>query len=132
MKDRHLLLGAIVFAFSVSAAHAQFAGEYADRNFLNGRAVFQMSLEQSGNTVSVWFSAGNNDGHGCSVDAQGTGKVTGNGAIEFTFRDSSSNLGSGTITRVGDSLAVAVKVTRAADARCLEFYRQNIRLKRAK
>jgi hypothetical protein len=131
MKDRHLLLAAIVFAFSITAAHAQFAGEYADRNFLNGRAVFQMSLDQSGNNVSVWFSTGYNDGHGCSLDAQGTGKVS-KGALEFTFQDSSRNVGSGTIMRVGDSLAVSMKVTRAADARCLEFYRQNIRLKRAK
>jgi hypothetical protein len=118
---------------SVTAAEApSFAGEYADRNFMNGRAVFQMSLEQSGNSVSVWLSAGYNDGHGCSVDAQGIGKVTGKGALEFTFRDSSSNAGGGTITRAGDALAVSIRVTRAADARCLEFYRQSIRLKKTK
>jgi hypothetical protein len=124
------LVAVLGTAFAAEAPN--FAGEYADRNFLNGRAVFQMSLEQSGNTISVWFSTGYNDGHGCSVDAQGTGKVSGKGAIEFTFRDSSSNMGSGTISRAGDSLAVSMKVTRAADTRCGEFYHQNIRLKRAK
>jgi hypothetical protein len=118
--------------FAIAAQPPNFAGEYADRNFLNGRAVFQMSLEQSGSSVSVWFSAGYNDGHGCSVDARGTGKLTGKGAVEFTFRDSSSNAGSGTISRGGDTLAVSLTVSRSADARCLEFYRQNIRLKRTK
>jgi hypothetical protein len=132
MKDRHLLLGAVALAFTIVSARGQnFAGEYADRNFLNGRAVFQMSLEQSGNAVSVWFSTGYNDGHGCSVDAQGTGKVT-NGAVEFTFQDSSRNSGSGTVTKAGDQVAVSIKVTRAADARCLEFYKQGIRLKKTK
>jgi hypothetical protein len=133
MKDRHLLLVAVAIAFTIVSVRGQnFAGEYADRNFLNGRAVFQMSLEQSGKAVSVWFSTGYNDGHGCSVDAQGTGKLTGKGAVEFTFQDSSRNTGSGTVTKAGDQVAVSIKVTRAADARCLEFYRQNIRLKRAK
>ncbi|HEY6111842.1 MAG TPA: hypothetical protein VIV62_04955 [Chthoniobacterales bacterium] len=133
MKDRHLLLVAVAIAFTIVSARGQnFTGEYADRNFLNGRAVFQMSLQQSGNAVSVWFSTGYNDGHGCSVDAQGTGKLSGKGAVEFTFQDSSRNAGSGTIMRSADGIAVSVRVTRAADARCLEFYRQAIRLKRAK
>jgi hypothetical protein len=91
-----------------------------------------MSLEQSGNMVSVWFSTGYNDGHGCSVEAQGTGKLTAKGAVEFTFTDSSRNAGSGTITKLGDQLAISIKVTRAAEARCLEFYKPNIRLKKAK
>ena len=57
-----VLLGGLT-AVAISADAQNFAGEYADRNFLNGQATFQMSLEQSGNTVSVWFSAGYNDGH---------------------------------------------------------------------
>ena len=121
----------VLIASAIAAEAPSFAGEYADRNFLNGRAVFQMSLEQSGTNLSVWLSTGYNDGHGCSVDAQGTGKTTGKGA-EFTFRDSSNNSGTGTITRVGEDVAVAIKLSRVADARCQEFYRQAIRLKRAK
>src|SRR5438128_2695762 len=122
----------IVIASAIAAQPTNFAGEYVDRNFLNGRAVFQMSLEQSGNALSVWFSAGYNDGHGCSVDAQGTGKTAGKGAVEFTFRDSSNNSGTGTLTRAGEDLAVALKLTHVGDARCQELYRQNIRLKRTK
>ena len=89
-----------------------------------------MSLEQSGNTVSVWFSAGYNDGHSIQPVADGSGKVTGKGTVEFTFKDSSHNAGTGTITRAGDDIIVSLKTTRVADSRCLEIYRQNMRLKR--
>ena len=130
MKDRHLLLGAIVLAFSISAARAQFAGEYADRNFLSGQAAFQMSLEQTGNAVSVWFSAGYNDGHGIQPVADGTGRASPKGTVEFTFKDSSHNAGTGTITRAGDDIVVSLNTIRVADSRCLELYRQNMRLKR--
>jgi hypothetical protein len=130
MRDRHLLLGAIVLAFSISAARAQFAGEYADRNFLGGQAAFQMSLEQTGNAVSVWFSAGYNDGHSIQPVADGTGRASPKGTVEFTFTDSSHNAGTGAITRAGDDIIVSLKTTRVADSRCLELYRQNMRLKR--
>ena len=107
-----------------------FAGEYADRKFLNGQAVFQMSLEQSGGIVSVWFSAGKNDGSGAAPEAQGTGKVSGKGVLEFKFEDSFNNAGTGTITRSGDGVTVSLKTTRVAEPRCLDFYQQTMHLKR--
>jgi hypothetical protein len=91
-----------------------------------------MSLEQSGNAVSVWFSAGYNDGHGIQPVADGSGRISGKGTVEFTFNDSSHNVGTGTITRAGDDIIVSLKTTRVADPRCLELYRQNMRLKRVK
>ena len=91
-----------------------------------------MSLEQSGNAVSVWFSAGYNDGHGIQPVADGRGRISGKGTVEFTFNDSSHNAGTGTITRVGDDIIVSLKATRVADPGCLELYRQNMRLKRVK
>ena len=126
--------GVSLLFFSVATlvvAQAQnFTGEYADRNFLGGQAAFQMSLEQGGNAVSVWFSAGYSDGHSIQPVADGHGKVSGKGTVEFTFSDSSHNAGSGTITRAGDDIIVSLKTTRVADQRCLELYKQNIRLKR--
>ena len=89
-----------------------------------------MSLEQSGNTVSIWFSAGYNDGHSIQPVADGSGKITGKGTVEFTFKDSSNNAGTGTITRAGDDIIVSIKTTRVADSRCVELYRQNMRLKK--
>jgi hypothetical protein len=133
MKDRQLLLSAIAFALSSTAAEApNFAGEYADKKFLKGQAVFQMSLEQSGNTVSVWFSAGYTDGHGAGPDADGSGKVTPKGTVEFKFEDSFKNAGTGTISRAGDDVIVSIKATRVADPRCLVFYKQSMRLPRVK
>lgn len=113
---------------AIAAEAPNFAGEYADRKFLNGQAVFQLSLEQSGSTVSVWFSAGYNDGRGTAPEAEGTGKVTSKGTVEFTFKDSDGNAGSGTIVRAGNDVVISIKATRVADSRCLQFYRQNMRL----
>jgi len=89
-----------------------------------------MSLEQSGSAVTVWFSAGYNDGHSIQPIADGSGKANSKGIVEFTFKDSSHNAGTGTITRAGDDIVVSLKTARVADARCLELYRQNMRLKR--
>ena len=120
----------IVIASAIAAQPTNFAGEYVDRNFLNGQATFQMSLEQSGNALSVWFSAGYNDGHGIQPVADGNGKITSKGTVELTFTDSARNAGTGTITRAGDDIIVSLKTTRVADSRCVELYRQNMRLKK--
>jgi hypothetical protein len=135
MKQRALALlivSALSAATALSAGTPNFAGEYADKNFLNGQAVFQMSLEQSGNTVSVWFSPGYKDGHGAAPEADGTGKVNGKGIVEFKFEDSFNNAGTGTIVRAGGDIVVSLKPIRVVDSRCLVFYGDNIRLKRVK
>jgi hypothetical protein len=131
MKCERSAVATIILLFLVAGVQAEnFSGEYADRKFLNGQAVFQMSIEQGGNAVSVWFSAGYNDGHGAAPDATGSGRVNGKGGVDFKFEDSFKNAGTGTIMRSGDDVIVSIKPTRVADSRCLEFYRQNIRLKR--
>ena len=130
MKNRSLILLVVLAIGSIAAGPSNFAGEYADRNFLNGQATFQMSLEQSGNTLSVWFSAGYNDGRGLQPVADGNGKITSKGTVEFTFKDSARNAGTGTITRAGDDIIVSLKTARVADSRCVELYRQNMRLKK--
>ena len=120
----------VAIGSAIATQPTNFAGEYADRNFLNGQATFQMSLEQSASTVTVWFSAGYNDGHGLLPEADGSGKITPKGTVEFTFKDSARNAGTGTIARAGDDIIVSLKTTRVADSRCLELYRQNMRLKK--
>jgi hypothetical protein len=134
MKTR-LFLPATMIAGVVSALLSaeppNFAGEYADKKLLNGQGVFQMSLEQNGNNVSVFFTAAHNDGSGAAPEADGTGKVTSQGTVKFKFEDNFKNLGTGTIKRAGDDVIVSIKTSRVADARCLEFYKENMRLKPA-
>ena len=89
-----------------------------------------MSLQQSGDTVSVWFSAGYNDGHGAAPEADGTGTVTNKGTVEFKFKDSSKNAGAGRITPAGEGIIVSLKTKHVSDSSCLEFYGQKMRLKR--
>ncbi|MGH7982056.1 MAG: hypothetical protein ACREFF_02790 [Candidatus Udaeobacter sp.] len=124
MKDRHLLLGAIVFAFSASAAHGQFAGESVDKSYQDGSAVFQMSIEGSGNSTQVWFSAIKHTGEGAAPEGQGTGKVTDKGKLEFKFEDSCKNSGTGTITKSGDDIIISVSPSRKADAGSVHVFRR--------
>jgi hypothetical protein len=129
-QTKALAIFAAAFLLHFSAAAApNFAGEYADKKFLNGQGVFQMSLEQSGNDVSVFFSAVYNSGQGAAPEADATGHVTAKGVVEFHFQDSLRNAGTGTITRAGDDVIVSIKTSRVADPRCLVFYKQNMRLK---
>ncbi|MFL6527836.1 MAG: hypothetical protein ACJ8IQ_07055 [Chthoniobacterales bacterium] len=130
-------ISALLFAFTTlgvtSAAYGQtLAGEYSDKQYLHGKAVFQMSIEGTGNNTQIWFSAGNSDGQGAAPEANGTGKFVGKDKLQFTFEDSCRNSGTGTVNRSGDDIVVSIKPTRVADSRCVGFYADNIRLKRVK
>lgn len=107
-----------------------WAGDYTDKKFMNGLAVFQLTISQSGQGWHVAFDAAHTDAHGAAPEAEGPGKVSGN-TLQFTWKDTFSNSGTGTITRAGDDIIVSIKPTHVAEARCLVFYRQNMRLKRA-
>ncbi|HEX7529582.1 MAG TPA: hypothetical protein VF333_00450 [Pyrinomonadaceae bacterium] len=130
---RRIILAAfltLVTGLAVRAADApNWAGEYVDKKFLNGRAVFQLSIEQSGSAMQVTFDAAYTDAHGAAPEGQGPAKISGN-TLQFKFEDSFSNSGTGTITRVGDDIILSMKTTHVADPRCLAFYGQNMRLKR--
>lgn len=117
--------------FLAAAAPSNFHGEWADKKFLKGQAVFQMSLEQNGNNVLVFFSAAYNDGHGATPEADAKGKVTSKGTVEFQWKDSFKNSGTGTITRDGADVIVSIKPTKVVDSRCVVFYGDNLRLKPA-
>lgn len=120
----------VVLASAFAAEAPNWAGEYADKKFLNGQAVFQLSIEQSGTAIQVSFDAVYNDGHGAAPEAHCPARVTGKDMLEFNFQDSFHNAGLGTIRRAGDDVIVSLKTTRVADSRCLPFYGQNMRLKR--
>jgi hypothetical protein len=120
----------IVLIATALSVEQNWAGEYVDKNFLNGKAVFQMSIEQSGNTIQVSFDAVYSDGHGAAPEGQGPAKIKGKNTLEFKWEDSFMNSGTGTITRAGEDVIVSMKTTRVVDSRCLAFYGQNMRLKR--
>ena len=121
---------ALLTCLAVRAADApNWAGEYVDKKFLNARAVFQLSIEQSGSAMQVAFDAAYADGHGAAPEGQGSAKISGN-TLQFKFEDNFKNSGTGTITRTADDIIVSIKTTHVADARCLAFYGKNMRLKR--
>lgn len=136
MKARVLLLAvlAVVSAGNLTRAAGieSWAGEYADKKFLNGSAVFQLTIEQAGSKIQVSFDAVNNNGEGCAPEAQGPATANGKDKLQFTFRDNQGNAGNGTVTRAGDELIVALQSTKVARADCTKFYRSGIRLKRMK
>ncbi len=115
---------------AIAADSSNWVGEYATKNFLNGQAVFQMSIEQSGKAIQIAFDAGYNDGHGAAPDATGQGRITDKGTIEFRWEDSFNNSGTGTIAHAGDGIIASLKMSHVVEPRCLALYGQNIRLKR--
>jgi hypothetical protein len=139
MKTRTSSLSALIasivcvalFPLHVQAADsAGWVGEYTDKKFLSGRAVFQLSIDQSGSAMQIRFDAAWNDGHAAAPEADGPGKVSGN-TLTFKWEDTFKNSGTGTITKSGDDVIVSLNPTHVADPRCLPFYGKNMRLKRA-
>ena len=111
-------------------AEPNWTGEYANKNFLNGQAVFEFSIEQSADAIKIAFDAAYNDAHGAAPDGEGQARITGKNTLEFKWEDSFRNSGTGAIMRAGDGITVSMKTTRVVDSRCLAFYGQNMRLKR--
>jgi hypothetical protein len=114
---------------SVAAEAPNWAGEYANKKFLNGEAVFEISIAQSGNAIQVVFGAAYSDGRGAAPEGQGPAKITSKGTLAFKWKDSFKNSGTGTVTRAGDDIIVSMKTARVSDPRCLVFYGQKMRFK---
>lgn len=118
--------------FHSLSAEPNWTGEYASKNFLNGQAVFELSIQQSGNAVQISFDAAYADAHGAAPDGDGQAKVAGKNKLAFNWEDSFQNSGTGTIARAGDGIVVSMKTTHVEEPRCLPFYGENMRLKRVK
>jgi hypothetical protein len=116
-------------SLATAADSSSWAGQYRDDKFLSGRAVFQLSIEQSRSAMQVSFDAAWDDGHGAAPEAEGPATVSGN-TLNFKFEDTFKNSGTGTITRAGNDILVTINATHVADPRCLQFYGKNMRLKR--
>ena len=129
-----LFISTIISATVSSAPSAEpnWVGEYADKKFLDGQAIFQMSIEQSGNAIQVSFDAAYNDAHGAAPNGQGPGRITTKDALGFKWKDGFKNSGTGRITHAGEDIIVSMKTTLVVDSRCLPSYGQKMRLKRVK
>jgi hypothetical protein len=125
-----IILGAT--ASRIMPAEPNWAGDYANKNFLNGQAVFEMSIQQSGDAIQISFDAAYNDAHGAAPDGEGQAKITDKNMLQFKWEDSFKNSGTGTITLAGKGIVVSMKTTRVVDSRCLALYGQKMRLKRVK
>src|SRR6266404_2606465 len=90
------MLTLILAAQLCLAGGENWAGQYTDKKFLGSRAVFQLSIEQSGSATQVSFDAAWADGHGAAPEAEGPASVSGN-TLTFKFEDIFKNSGTGTI-----------------------------------
>ena len=117
---------------ALPARETTWTGNYTDKKYRNGQAVFQLNVLQEGAQITVDFDAAYNDGHGCAPEGGGPARVVDKNTLKFTFTDSANNAGVGTIKRVGDGVLISIKPTRVADPRCVIFYGENIRLKPAR
>ncbi|MFL6590356.1 MAG: hypothetical protein ACJ8M4_09310 [Chthoniobacterales bacterium] len=125
-----LLITSILLPLIVRGADSPgWAGQYRDDKYLGGRAVFQLTIEQSGNAMQVSFDAAWVDAHGAAPEAEGPAKVSGN-TLTFTFKDTFDNSGTGTVTRSGNDIIVTFNTTKIVDPRASGFYGKNMRLKR--
>ena len=127
-----LVFVGLVSPITFAAERSSWAGEYSDKKFLSGSAVFQLTIEQSGSKIQVSFDAANNDGSGCAPEAQGMATAGGKDKLQFNFRDNQGNTGTGTVTRSGNQLIVSLKASKVAKQDCTKFYRDNIRVQRMK
>lgn len=122
----------LVTCFVAQAADsASWAGTYFTKKHLNGKAYFQLGIQQSGNSLLIAFNAAYHDGHDVAPQAQGRAKVAGKDTLEFQFRDNFGNTGSGKIRRAGDGIIVDFIFAQPVDKRCLVFYERNMHLKKA-
>ncbi|MGE5209436.1 MAG: hypothetical protein ACM3KL_08915 [Alphaproteobacteria bacterium] len=118
--------------FNSWSAEPNWAGQYTTKNLLDGEAVFQLSIEQTGNSLQISFDAAYLDAHGAAPDGGGEAKIAGKNKLAFNWEDSFQNSGTGTITRAGDGIVVSMKATHVEEPRCIMFYGENMRLKRVK
>ena len=113
---------------ALPAKETNWSGNYTDKKYLNGQAVFQLNILQEGEQITVDFDAAYNDGHACAPQASGPAQAVDAKTLKFTFVDSANNSGTGTIKRVSDGVIVTLKTTRIADPKCIVFYKEDIRL----
>jgi hypothetical protein len=84
--------------------------------------VFSLNVTQTGTKADVSFSASMADGSGAAPDGDGKGDVDAHGTLQFKFKDSFANEGTGTLTSSADGYHLKMDPTTTVDPRAVRFY----------
>jgi hypothetical protein len=92
---------------------------------------FSLDVTQTGSKATITFSAGMADGSGAAPDGDGGGKLDAKGALQFTFKDSFDNEGTGTLVAGKNGYQLTMNVTKGVEPRALVFYQEIILIKKS-
>jgi len=85
-----------------------------------------LEINQEGDSAKIELSAGNVSGRGTAPDASGTGKITTDGSLRFTFEDSFENKGSGELKPEGKFYRIKWNALEFKDSRAGEHYTERL------
>ena len=95
--------------------HYELVDNHPDR-------IFTLDLSQSGSRVKVVFFAEVRNDPGAKPAGKGLGRVNDQGILEFTFKDSFANEGSGTLEPANNGYRIEMRITKFVDPAPLHFY----------
>jgi hypothetical protein len=117
-------VGFLILALSALRAEAgdvNFTGHYelADKK---ADSVFSLDVTQTGTHADLSFSASMEDGSGAAPDGDGKGQLVNPWEIDFTFKDSFGNEGTGKlwVGKIGWHLMLTP--TKVVEPRAVRFY----------
>lgn len=75
----------LALATALPAKETNWSGNYTDKKYPNGQAVFQLNILEEKGAISVDFDAAYNDGHGCAPQASGPAQIVDKNTLRFIF-----------------------------------------------
>jgi hypothetical protein len=116
----------VAFVLGLLSSHAladtekNYTGHYEILAQKSTRA-FSLDVKQKDDDATISFSASMVDGSGAAPDAEGTGQVE-DGILNFKFKDSFNNEGTGVLTFRQNGYHLSLTVTKAVDPAPFHFY----------
>lgn len=90
-----------------------------------------VNVSSSGSNYSLDFQGWHADARGAAPDGFGIGRLDAAGVFHFSYKDSFSNVGSGTFRRTQTGYQLSIDIDKVSDSRCMMFY-GDFTLQRAK
>jgi len=116
-----ILAGMLSLVAQASSDTTNFTGHYELVDSRAGR-VFTLDLNQTGSRVHITFFAAIQGVPGAKPAGEGEGRVTGDGNLEFTFKDDFGNEGSATLTPADHKYQLQMRIEKFVDPGPLHFY----------